>query len=115
NEPINLGDMNDKNDRGNGGEPFWILFHGPEQQQEKRREKVKQRNRADKKFPTAGDAVQIPADFVRQVSRPNNEQLRERNVSPKKRERQKQIAEVMKMRRRQHAGERRKRLEYRQQ
>ena len=40
-------------------------------------------------------AVQIPCDFVRQVARPNDQELRKLHVGPKHHERQQKIAEVV--------------------
>ena len=56
--------------------------------------------------PAAAEAANVPGDFVRQISGPDDQELRERHVGPQHGEGQHQIAEVVIMLARQEAGER---------
>ena len=81
---------------GNGCQRADIFFCRTKQQHKKRNEKMKHRDESGEPFPVAGDAMQIPADFVRLVAGINDQKLREGDVSPKHHKREQQIAEIVK-------------------
>src|SRR5437660_8934409 len=45
--------------------------------------------------PTAGDAMQVPLEFVRQIPGVNNEKLPERDVGPEEHKRQQQVSKLV--------------------
>ena len=57
--------------------------------------------------PTPGGSKtpQIPGDFVREVTRPDYEQLRKREIGPQHHEREQQLSQIMQMSRLKRAGE----------
>ena len=76
-------------------EDLWVPFRLTEKQKEKGAEEMENEQRQRNPAPAAGDAVQIPVDFVRQIARPNHDELRISEISPKHGEREEQISQVM--------------------
>ena len=58
---------------------------------------MEERDEDGNPLPAVADAVQVPRDFVRQISRPDDKQLPEREVSPHHREGEQQVSKLVKV------------------
>ena len=74
-----------------------VAFKRPRQQKQKRKRKVENHYDKCNRAPAAMRSRQVLMNLLRQISRPDNQELRKREIGPQHDQRQQQFAQIVKV------------------
>ena len=94
--PPNINDVRDQNASCDTSQNLASPFDGTHQQQEKWYEEIEEKEEHANPAPAIPDATDIPRNFVRQISGPDNQELSEFEIRPEHGKCQKQVPNLVK-------------------
>src|SRR5262249_7382693 len=96
NEPIRIHYPHEQDQRSDCRNPLNSPFSETREQQKKRYEEMKYDQRRSYPLPAMAHPVQVPLNFFRQISGPDDQELAERQIRPQHDEREEKISKIVK-------------------